>query len=289
MLRCKKHIGRIELAFCTRIDVIYNIIAIFKLVLSVRIRSRGEEFSMLKCIGVLASTACAALLLCAGTSFAQSVAPQGGGVPAPTTNASPGQAPDSAAPPAGKGCDPACVVANMDRAGPACARAIEMKAPIDYDWLTRPFTGLFQEADPSGNNIPVVIYRGDSIRFLTARGQWVRQTYECPFDVSAGAVGPVRIRPGRIGQPLSAETAAQVRPAPPTTENRKPEGKVDGKALAAAISQAVRAQGQQAGQAQQAGQPAARTPRLAAKPTGKIKPGEISPVEVEQMDAESLQ
>lgn len=167
----------------------------------------------------------------------------------------------------------------MDRAAPACARAIEMKAPIDFDWLNRPFTGIFQEADPAGNNIPVIVYRGDSIRFLTARGQWVRQTYECPFDVNAGVIGPVNVRPGRIGQPLPAESAAQTRPAPPTASNRKVEGKVDGKALAAAISQAVQAKGQQPKQ----GQPGA-TPKPSAKSTLKIKPAEVSPVEVEQMD-----
>ncbi|MDM9628954.1 hypothetical protein QTL95_23940 [Rhizobium sp. S152] len=233
-------------------------------------------------IGVASGLSVALSLLSAGTVLAQGAAPQGGGAQPPAAvNATPGaenNAPQAQT--AGQGCDAACVVANMDRAAPACARAIEIAAPIDFDWLNRPFTGIFQEADPAGGSSPLVVYRGDSIRFLTARGQWMRQTYECPFDVSAGAIGPVKVRSGRIGQPLPAEAAAAPRPAPPTAGNRKVEGKVDGKALAAAISQAVQAQNQQAKQ----GQGGARPPRPAAKQTLKIKPGEVSPVEVEQMD-----
>lgn len=223
----------------------------------------------------------ALLCLLAGGAGAQSAVPQVS-VPAGAGNASSVEGAGAAgskedAAPAGPVCDNACVVANMDRAGPGCARAIEARAPIDFDWLNRPFTGVFQEADPLGGDSPVVIYRGDSIRFLTERGQWVRQTYECAFDVRAGAVGPVRTRAGRIGQapPVAAAAAQNKKPAAPSSGAAAAagNGKVDGKALAAAISQAVRNKNQ----------PGGKAPRPM-----KVKPGEVSPVEVEQMDLESL-
>lgn len=236
----------------------------------------------MRSFGARVSIVGALLIPIAGSGLAQSSPPDVPGAQAPAA-ANPGSAGSSGSgnggsdsPSAGATCDPACVVANMDRAGPACARAIEATAPIDFDWLNRPFTGLFQEADPMGNASPVVIYRGDSIRFLSARGQWVRQTYECAFDVRAGAVGPVRTWAGRIGQAPAAVAAVETKkPSAPAAGNVAGggSGKVDGKALAAAISQAVRNKSQ----------PAARAPTPM-----KIKPGEVSPVEVEQVDTESL-
>jgi hypothetical protein len=218
------------------------------------------------------------LLAAADSALAQAAAaPPSGGQAQAAPGDAPAQAAGSAAP-SPQGCDTACVIANMDRAGPGCTRAIEARAPIDFDWLTRPFTGVFQEADPVGGGSPVVVYRGDSIRFLTPRGQWVRQTYECPFDVAAGAIGPVKVWGGRIGQPLPAAAAGGKATAPATAKSAgKADGKVDGKALAAAISQAVQARGAQA----------PKPARQPAKAPAQIKLGEVSPVEVEQMDMDA--
>ncbi|WP_111562971.1 hypothetical protein [Rhizobium sp.] len=218
------------------------------------------------------------LLAIADGALAQAAsAPSNGGQAQAAPGAAPAQAAGSAAP-SPQGCDTACVIANMDRAGPACTRAIEARAPIDFDWLTRPFTGVFQEADPVGGASPVVVYRGDSIRFLTPRGQWVRHTYECPFDVAAGAIGPVKVWAGRIGQPMPAAAVAGKPTAPAAPKSAgAADGKVDGKALAAAISQAVQARGAQA----------AKPARQPAKAPARIKLGEVSPVEVEQMDMDA--
>ncbi|MGD0562715.1 MAG: hypothetical protein ABSA66_06440 [Roseiarcus sp.] len=183
-----------------------------------------------------------------GTAFGQQAAPSGPPNPAPEHPAAEGAAPghDRAAPK----CDAACVRVNMDRAAQACARPIEAQAPIDYDWLTRPFAGLFQEADPSDDKSAVAVYRGDSIRFMNPQKEWVRVTYECAFDTDAHKVMGVRVRPGRLNQPPQVGSAPQIAPkgaaagpAPATNASAAPDAakspQPKAEALAAAIAEAV--------------------------------------------------
>jgi hypothetical protein len=122
--------------------------------------------------------------------------------PAPSTRSAP---PASAAPPR---CDGACVKTNLDKAAPGCARQIEAQAPVDFDWLTRPFTGIFQQGDQSSGSDSVVRYRGDSIRFLNPQKEWVRVSYECGFDAADQKDLYVNIRPGRLDRPANQSVAA---------------------------------------------------------------------------------
>lgn len=79
-------------------------------------------------------------------------------------------------------CPEACVRANNEKASAICARKIEAQAPGDFEWISRPFSGIFQQADPSKPDNAIVNYRGDSIRFLSPQKEWVRVSYECAFD-----------------------------------------------------------------------------------------------------------
>jgi hypothetical protein len=195
----------------------------------------------------------------------------------------------SAAPPVGvvetvPKCGADCVRANTEKAAQACARPIEAQAPIDFDWMTRPFTGLFQEADPSDDKTAVVVYRGDSIRFLTPQKEWVRVTFECAFDAEKGQLVGVRVHPGRIGRPLPQQVVAAPRPAPTGKQVPKnappkapqgaqttvPPGKINGKDLAAALTNAMQAK------------------QLQKKPK-TIQIGETSPIEVDQVDPAGIQ
>jgi hypothetical protein len=98
-------------------------------------------------------------------------------------------------------CDADCVKSNLNKAAAACARPIEAQAPFDFDWLTRPFATLFQQADQSSSDDSVVRYRGDSIRFMTPQKEWIRVSYECAYDVAAQKVVTVLVRPGRLDKP----------------------------------------------------------------------------------------
>lgn len=180
-------------------------------------------------------------------------------------------------------CGADCIRANMDKAAQACARRIEAQAPIDFDWMTRPFAGFFQEADPSDDKTAVVIYRGDSIRFLTPQKEWMRVTFECAFDAEKGQLVGVRVHPGRIGQPLPQQVAAP-RPNPPgkqvpknvppkapqTAQNVVPPGKINGQALANALTNAMQSKQPQ-------------------KKPKTIQIGETSPIEVDQVDPAGVQ
>jgi hypothetical protein len=104
-------------------------------------------------------------------------------------------------------CDANCVRANATRAAEACAPRIEAEAPTDFDWITRPTSSIFQQADPSSPSDAVVRYRGDSIRFMQADKNWLRVSYECAFDVNSHAVVFVHVRSGRLDQPLGATVA----------------------------------------------------------------------------------
>jgi hypothetical protein len=105
-------------------------------------------------------------------------------------------------------CDATCIKANLNKAASACARLIEAQAPIDFDWLTRPFTGLFQQGDQSSPDDSVVRYRGDSIRFMTPQKEWIRVSYECSYDAAAQKAITVLVRPGRLDRQEPAATAA---------------------------------------------------------------------------------
>jgi hypothetical protein len=115
-------------------------------------------------------------------------------------------------------CDESCVRSNAEKASASCARKIEAQAPGDFEWITRPFTGIFQQADPSKGEEPIATYRGDSIRFMSPQKDWVRVTYECVFNVERSVATIVRVRPGRLDRPLAeqpASASAQASHQPP--------------------------------------------------------------------------
>lgn len=157
------------------------------------------------------------------------------------------QAPAAPTPASAPKCDAGCVKANMDKAAQACARPIETRAPTDYEWLTRPFASLFQEADQSSAENAVVVYRGDSIRFLTAQKEWVRVSYECAFDVATQRIVDVRVRPGRLDQPQVQQATTTPPPrgvaGPARQQQGKPPAgvpKIKADLLATAIADAVK-------------------------------------------------
>ncbi len=117
-------------------------------------------------------------------------------------------------------CDANCVRVNAGRASELCAPKIEAKAPSDFDWLTRPSPGIFQQADPSSPSDAVVRFRGDSVRFMDASKSWVRVSYECGFDVDSQTVTYVNVRAGRLDQantPSQPQAANSAPPAPAQT------------------------------------------------------------------------
>jgi hypothetical protein len=138
-----------------------------------------------------------ALLLFAATVSAQQVSPS-------QTAENGGAAAVQAAPPR---CDANCVRENAARAAEACAPRIEAQAPTDFDWITRPNAGIFQQADPSSPADAIVRYRGDSVRFMAADKSWLRVSYECGYDASTKTVSYVHVRSGRLDQPLSQAAA----------------------------------------------------------------------------------
>ncbi|WP_457107993.1 hypothetical protein [Methylobacterium sp. P5_C11] len=88
--------------------------------------------------------------------------------------------------------------ANNELASQACAPRIEAQAPTDFEWVSRPFAKIFQQAEAPEAASTVVRYRGDSIRFLSPAKEWVRVTYECGFDAASHSVAYVRVRLGRL-------------------------------------------------------------------------------------------
>ncbi|AWV15510.1 hypothetical protein A3862_08265 [Methylobacterium sp. XJLW] len=102
--------------------------------------------------------------------------------------------------PAPAGCDATCVRANNEVASQICAPRIEAQAPTDFEWVSRPFAKIFQQAEAPEGAATVVRYRGDSIRFLSPAKEWVRVTYECGFDAANRSVAYVRVRLGRLDQ-----------------------------------------------------------------------------------------
>ncbi len=161
-------------------------------------------------------TALAFLSLSASAAFAQQTSP-----PVATPNGvGPGAVVGKASPPR---CDGNCVRANASKASEACAPKIEAQSPTDFDWISRPTPGIFQQAEPSSPADAVVRYRGDSVRFMDAQKTWVRVSYECAYDIASGAVVSVNVRTGRLDQPLtSVESANPGAPAGITTRLLQP-------------------------------------------------------------------
>jgi hypothetical protein len=154
-------------------------------------------FSALIACGSLGGTAL--LLAASGASIAQPDRP----IRAAQMVQSPGLPPPVAEPPStptAADCDANCVRRSADVAAQACVPLIEAKAPIDYDWLSRPFGGMFTQAEQPGKD-GVVRYRGDGIRILTSQNQWLRHAYECSYDPVSHKIVDVQIRPGRLVPP----------------------------------------------------------------------------------------
>ena len=153
----------------------------------------------------------------------------------------------------------------MDRAAQACAPRIEARAPTDFDWLTRPFAGIFQQAEPPEQGKSLVQYRGDSIRFLSPEKEWVRVSYECVFDVAVQGIVHVNVRLGRLDMPQTAAAGgapAQSAPAPASPQLAR---------MAAPAPRPV-------------AQPA---PQVAAAPR-KLTPSEPNEIEVRQVNPRAV-
>lgn len=169
------------------------------------------------------------------------------------------------------GCDAGCVRANSEAAAQLCAPRVEAEAPTDFEWVSRPFAKIFQQAEAPEGASTLVRYRGDSIRFLSPQKEWVRVTYECGFDAGKRAVEYVRVRLGRLDKAApGAQGQAQ------TQTQAQPQGRA-----------------QPAPQAAQARAPAPSAPAMAANqqvaaaaPAPKrIRPSEPSEIEIRQVDA----
>jgi len=165
-------------------------------------------------------------------------------------------------------CDVDCIKKATDAAAQACAPLIEAKAPIDYDWLARPFGGIFQQAEPSAET-SLVRYRGDTIRFLTPQSQWTRVSYECGYDVAKAAVTFVNVRVGRLDRPATAAVERTNDPAQAGNPQRQPPQQ----------PQFVGQQGPGPQGSLAAGQPAAN----GAKPP--MRYGEPSAIDISQVPA----
>lgn len=156
--------------------------------------------------------------------------------------------------PAAPGCDATCVRANNELASQICAPRIEAQAPTDFEWVSRPFAKIFQQAEAPEGGATVVRYRGDSIRFLSPAKEWVRVTYECGFDAAKRSVDYVRVRLGRLDRAdAPAQPAQQVRPNAPASQPMAPQAQ------------------------QQAARPGTAPPR-------KLLPSEPSEIEVRQVN-----
>lgn len=163
--------------------------------------------------GLVRGAACAALACLTGSgATAQPVRP------AAAQEAKPATAPDGAV---RTGCDAACTRQAVPAAIQACAPGIEAQAPTDFEWMNRPAGTIFQQAEPPAGGGATAKFRGDSIRFLSPQGQWVRITYECDYDVTAQAVRAVTVRLGRIdgkganeGAPTRPSAGAAPAPVP---------------------------------------------------------------------------
>jgi hypothetical protein len=135
-------------------------------------------------------------------------------------------------------CDALCVRRNADVAAQACVPLIEAKAPLDYDWLSRPFGGMFTQAEKPGPD-GIIRYRGDGIRVLTAQNQWLRHAYQCSYDPVKRQIVAVDLRPGRLVPPADvAKFVTDVlkhHPGAQVTTRRVGQGATPGQKQAAAV------------------------------------------------------
>ncbi len=145
---------------------------------------------------LVAAAAWSAGVICADAQPAPAQAAPG--APQPVTSQTGSNASALQPPPVAAGCDAACVRANNEIASQLCAPKVEAEAPTDYEWVSRPFAKIFQQAEAPEGTATVVRYRGDSIRFLSPQKEWVRVTYECGFDAAKRSVAYVRVRLGRL-------------------------------------------------------------------------------------------
>lgn len=202
-----------------------------------------------------AATVWSAGILSAGAQSAAPPAPPqpASAQPAPMQANTAGPGPGQPAP-AAPGCDATCVRANNELASQICAPRIEAQAPTDFEWVSRPFAKIFQQAEAPEGSATVVRYRGDSIRFLSPAKEWVRVTYECGFDAAKRSVDYVRVRLGRLDKAdAPAQPAQQVRPNAPAPQPMAPQAQ------------------------QQAARPGTAPPR-------KLLPSEPSEIEVRQVN-----
>lgn len=202
-----------------------------------------------------AATVWSAGILSAGAQSAAPPAPPqpASAQPAPMQANTAGPGPGQPAP-AAPGCDATCVRANNELASQICAPRIEAQAPTDFEWVSRPFAKIFQQAEAPEGGATVVRYRGDSIRFLSPAKEWVRVTYECGFDAAKRSVDYVRVRLGRLDKAdAPAQPAQQVRPNAPAPQPMAPQAQ------------------------QQAARPGTAPPR-------KLLPSEPSEIEVRQVN-----
>ncbi|WP_162596067.1 hypothetical protein [Methylobacterium sp. 17Sr1-1] len=213
----------------------------------------------------------------AGPAFGQTAPPQ----PAPAGPAShqqvqaglaagqpaagPAPAQATAPPQPAPGCDSACVRANSEVAAQLCAPRVEAEAPTDFEWVSRPFAKIFQQAEAPEGASTLVRYRGDSIRFLSPQKDWVRVTYECGFDAGKRAVEYVRVRLGRLDKAAPA-APAQAQQASPPAQGRAAQ---PGLARAAQAAPAM---------------PASQQVATAAPVPKRIRPSEPSEIEIRQVD-----
>ncbi|SFV03675.1 hypothetical protein SAMN02799631_04021 [Methylobacterium sp. 174MFSha1.1] len=168
-------------------------------------------------------------------------------------------------PPAAPGCDSACVRANSETAAQLCAPRVEAEAPTDFEWVSRPFAKIFQQAEAPEGASALVRYRGDSIRFLSPQKDWVRVTYECGFDAGKRAVEYVRVRLGRLDKAAPA-APAQAQQASPPAQGRAPQ---PGQARTAQAAPVM---------------PASQQVATAAPVPKRIRPSEPSEIEIRQVD-----
>ncbi|MCX4197760.1 hypothetical protein OMR07_21320 [Methylobacterium organophilum] len=174
-----------------------------------------------------AATVWSAGILSAGAQSAAAPTPPPQPAPAQPAHAQPapmqantaGPGPGQPAP-AAPGCDATCVRANNELASQICAPRIEAQAPTDFEWVSRPFAKIFQQAEAPEGGATVVRYRGDSIRFLSPAKEWVRVTYECGFDAAKRSVDYVRVRLGRPSAPSPFSRRARWRPPPSRARSR---------------------------------------------------------------------
>lgn len=159
----------------------------------------------------------------------------------------------------------------MDRAAQACVSRIEAQAPTDFEWLTRPFGGIFQQAEPPDAGKSVVLYRGDSVRFLSPQKEWVRVTYECGFDVALQRLTQATVRLGRLNQPAQAVASAAPQSAPGEAPAQAARG--GGPAAARPIAKGPLQPAQAVNQA--------AAPR-------KLTPNEPTEIEVRQVDPRAI-